>query len=64
MKTPTLTSDDLARAHAIASRAKCDLRTALRAMQLGVEAIRPRLVREAVTRAIAETASPRRSPKQ
>jgi hypothetical protein len=48
------TTSDLAKAHVIASKAQCDVRTALRALKLGAEAIRPLVVRERVAAALRE----------
>ena len=48
------TTAEISRAHAIASRARCDWRTALRAMREGADAIRTRVVREAIEAALQE----------
>jgi hypothetical protein len=48
------TADEISRAHVIAGHARCDVRTALRAIRHGVGVIRTRVVREAVAKALDE----------
>jgi hypothetical protein len=52
--TSTMTSEEIARAHAVAAKARCDFRTAIRALRDGPGVIRTRVVREAVAAAIRE----------
>jgi hypothetical protein len=49
-----ITSDERARALAIAAKARCDARTAVRALREGPAVIRTTTVREAVERAMRD----------